>query len=407
MEVSTTMSANYIAQPDLGFIAEIRGLGGETLKKCYQCATCSVACPIAPEDSPFPRKEMIAASWGLKDKLISNGDIWLCHQCGDCTDMCPRGAAPGDVLAAVRSAAITEYATPKPLAKAVNDPSKLPLLVGIPAAWFALLAIITTGFGGTMEKIFHFLFGDALGGRLHWSHAHPGSEHVIAHSNFVSTWFVDMTFVPTAIFATAVFFLALKRFIVDIHENAVLEGKTDKTSLDYKALLMSIKNVIPTVLKHDKFNQCGSNKDRATPHMMVLFAFIGLFVVTAVCGIMLYVGGYAGPYPQLNPIKWLANIAGVSLVIGSGIMIKNRLTNKEQITAYKDWFILGVVFTLGLTGMLTEMARLADIAWLAYFFYWIHLVAIFELFAFLPFSKMAHIVYRTVAMGYADYANRK
>jgi len=401
------MSANYIPQPDLGFITEIKGLGGETLKKCYQCATCSVACPIAPEDSPFPRKEMIAASWGLKDKLIGNADIWLCHQCGDCTDMCPRGAAPGDVLAAIRSAAITEYATPKALAKAVNDPSKLPLLLGVPAAWFALLAIITMGFGGTMDKIFHFLFGDALGGRLHWSHAHEGAEHVIAHADFVSTWFVDMTFVPTAIFATVVFFLALKRFVVDIHDNAVLEGKTDKTSLDYKALLLSVKNVIPMVLKHDKFNQCEANKDRATPHMMVLFAFIGLFVVTAVCGTMLYVGGYAGPYPQLNPIKWLANIAGVSLVIGSGMMIKNRLANKDQVTAYKDWFILGVVFTLGLSGMLTEMARLAHIAWLAYFFYWIHLVAIFELFAFLPFSKMAHIVYRTVAMGYADYANRK
>lgn len=401
------MSANYIPQPDLGFITEIKGLGGETLKKCYQCATCSVACPIAPEDSPFPRKEMIAASWGLKDKLIGNADIWLCHQCGDCTDMCPRGAAPGDVLAAIRSAAITEYATPKPLAKAVNDPSKLPLLLGIPAAWFALLAIITMGFGGVMEKIFHFLFGDALGGRLHWSHAHEGAEHVIAHADFISTWFVDLTFVPTAIFATVVFFLGLKRFIVDIHDNAVLEGKTEKTNLDYKALLLSLKNVIPMVLKHDKFNQCEANKDRATPHMMVLFAFIGLFIVTAVCGIMLYVGGYAGPYPQLNPIKWLANIAGVSLVIGSGMMIKNRLTNKNQITAYKDWFILGIVFTLGLSGMLTEMTRLAEIAWLSYFFYWIHLIAIFELFAFLPFSKMAHIVYRTVAMGYADYANRK
>lgn len=401
------MSANYLAQPDLGFIAELRGLGGETLKKCYQCATCSVACPIAPENSPFPRKEMIAASWGLKDKLISNGDIWLCHNCGDCTDMCPRGAAPGDVLAAIRSAAITEYATPKSLAKAVNDPSKLPLLLGIPAAWFALLAIITMGFGGIMEKIFHFLFGDALGGRLHWSHAHEGAEHVIAHANFVSTWFVDMTFVPLSIFVTVVFFLGLKRFIVDVHDNAVLEGKTDKTSLDYKALLMSIKNVIPMILKHNKFTQCGTNKERATPHMMVLFAFIGLFIVTAVCGIMLYVGGYAGPYPQLNPIKWLANIAGVALVIGSGIMIKSRLTNKEQITTYKDWFILGVVFAVGLSGMLTEMARLAEIAWLSYFFYWIHLIAIFNLFAFLPYSKMAHIVYRTVAMGYADYANRK
>ena len=401
------MSAKYIAQPDLGFIAEVRGLGGETLKKCYQCATCSVACPIAPEDSPFPRKEMIAASWGLKDKLVGNADIWLCHQCGDCTDLCPRGAAPGDVLAAIRSAAITEYATPKPLAKAVNDPSKLPLLLGIPAAWFALLAIITMNFGGTMEKIFHALFGDILGGRLHWSHAHEGAEHVIAHANFVSTWFVDITFVPAATFAAVIFFLALKRFVVDIHDNAVAEGKTDKTDLDYKALVQSVINVIPTILKHDKFNQCEANKERATPHLMVLYSFIGLFIVTAVCGTMLYLGGYAGPYPQLNPIKWLANISGVALVIGSGIMIKNRLANKDQVSAFKDWFILGIVFALGLSGMLTEMARLAHMEWVSYFFYWIHLIAIFNLFTFLPFSKMAHIVYRTVAMGYSDYANRK
>jgi len=400
------MTEKYLAQPDLGFIAQLRGLGGDTLKKCYQCATCSVACPIAPEDSPFPRKEMIAASWGLKDKLIGNGDIWLCHQCGDCTDLCPRGAAPGDVLAAVRSAAIVEYATPKALAMAVNDPKKLPFLIGIPAIWFALLAFITMNFGDTMTKIFNVLFGDALGGRLHWSHAHEGS-HVIAHSNFFSTWFVDMTMIPTATFAVIVFLLALKRFIGDIHKNAVLEGKTDKTNLDYKELFQALIRVIPTVLKHDKFNECEANKERATPHMMVLYGFIGLFIVTAVCGTMLYLGGYAGPYPQLNPIKWLANIAGVSLVIGSGLMIKNRLSNKDQLTAYKDWFILGVVFVLGLSGMLTEMARLAHLEYISYALYYVHLIAIFNLFAFLPFSKMAHLVYRLTAMAYAEYGNRK
>ncbi len=401
------MSEKYLAQPDLGFIAQVRGLGGETLKKCFQCATCSVACPIAPENSPFPRKEMIAASWGLKDKLIGNGDIWLCHQCGDCTDLCPRGAAPGDVLSAVRSAAITEYATPKPLAEAVNDPKKLPLLLGIPAIWFAILAYITMAQGDVMTKIFNALFGDALGGRLHWSHAHEGAEHVIAHANFVSTWFVDMTFVPLAGLVTIVFLLALNRFITDIHNNAVQEGKTDKTSLNYKELVQALVRVIPTVLKHDKFNECEANKNRATPHMMVLYSFIGLFIVTAVCGTMLYLGNYAGPYPQLNPIKWLANIAGVALVIGSGIMIKNRLDDKEQLTAYKDWFILGVVFALGLTGMLTEMTRLAHMEYISYFFYWLHLIAIFNLFAFLPFSKMAHLVYRLVAMAYAEYGNRK
>ena len=395
------MTEKYLAQPDLGFIAQVRGLGGETLKKCYQCATCSVACPIAPENSPFPRKEMIAASWALKDRLIKSADIWLCHQCGDCTDLCPRGAAPGDVLSAVRSAAITEYAQPKFLANAVNDPKKLPLLIGIPAIWFALLALITVYGKETMTSIFN-VFGIA------WSHAHEGAEHVIAQADFFSTWFVDMTFVPIATAVAVIFILSLKRFLTDIHENAVLEGKTDKTSLDYKALFQALVRVIPMVLKHDKFNECESNKDRATPHMMVLYSFIGLFIVTSIGFVLLYIAQMPGPYSQLSPMKWLANISGVALVIGSGLMIKNRLDKKEeQKTYYKDWFILGVVFSLGLTGMLTEMARLAHMAYVSYFFYFLHLIAIFNLFAFLPFSKMAHLVYRLTAMAYAEYGNRK
>ncbi|MFA5903145.1 MAG: quinone-interacting membrane-bound oxidoreductase complex subunit QmoC [Desulfobacula sp.] len=395
------MTEKYLAQPDLDFIAQVRNLGGETLKKCYQCATCSVACPIAPENSPFPRKEMIAASWGLKDRLIKSGDIWLCHQCGDCTDLCPRGAAPGDVLSAIRSAAITEYARPKVLANAVNDPKKLPLLIGIPALWFALLAIITVYGKETMTSIFN-VFGIA------WSHAHEGAEHVIAQADFFSTWFVDLTFVPTVTAVVVIFALSLKNFLMDIHENAVREGKTSQTSLDLKEFLQALVRVIPTVLKHDKFNECESNKDRATPHMMVLYSFIGLFIVTSIGFVLLYIAQMPGPYSQLSPMKWLANISGVALVIGSGLMIKNRLDKKEeQKTYYKDWFILGVVFSLGLTGMLTEMARLAHMAYVSYFFYYLHLIAIFNLFAFLPFSKMAHLVYRLTAMTYAEYGNRK
>ncbi len=393
------MTTKYLAQPDLGFIAQIRGLGGDTLKKCYQCATCSVVCPIAPENSPFPRKEMIAASWGLKDRLLGSADIWLCHQCGDCTDLCPRGAAPGDVLSAIRSAAITEYAQPKVLAKAINDPKKLPWLIGIPAIWFVILAYITVAHSDVMTKIFN-VFG------IGWSHAHEG-DHVIAQANFFSTWFVDLTFVPIATAVVLIFFFSLKRFLNDIHKNAVLEGKTSKTKLDYKEFFQALYRVIPTVLKHEKFNECEANKDRATPHMMVLYSFIGLFIVTSIFFVVLYVFQTPGPYSQLNPVKWLANIAGVALIIGSGLMIKNRLDKKDQVSSYKDWFILVLVFTLGLTGMLTQMARLAHLEYISYFFYFVHLIAIFNLFAYLPFSKMAHLVYRTTAMAYAEYGNRK
>ncbi|MBI9089559.1 MAG: quinone-interacting membrane-bound oxidoreductase complex subunit QmoC [Desulfobacterium sp.] len=390
------MSEKYLVQPDLAYIDELEGLGADTLKKCFQCATCSVACPIAPENSPFPRKEMIAASWGLKDKLQCSGDIWLCHECGDCSDLCPRGARPGDVLSAIRYSAIKEYSQPKFLANAVEDPKKLPFLIAIPGLWFALLAFITMTGGETMTKIFHTI-------GIEWSHG----GHEIAQANFFSTWFVDLTFVPIAIFVSVVFALSLKRFVTDIHGNAVAEGKTDKKSIDIKALLQAFVSIIPVVLKHDKFNECEANQDRATAHMMVLYSFIGLAVVTGIFFVVLYVFHIPGPYSQLNPVKWLGNISGAALVIGSMLMIKNRLGKKDQVTAYKDWYILGIVLSLGLTGLLTEMARLAGYVEVTYFIYWLHLIAIFNLFAFLPFSKMAHLVYRTTAMAYAEYGNRK
>lgn len=392
------MTERCLIQPDVDFVKQIVGLGGDTLKKCFQCATCSVVCPISPDNKPFPRKEMIAASWGLKDRLVGNGDIWLCHNCGDCSTMCPRGANPGDVLGAVRSYAINEYSVSKTLGKAVNNPKKLPILLGIPTLIFALLACITMFCGDTMTSIFH-----AIG--LEWSHG--GHGDTIAHANFISTWFVDLVFVPLSAWIVFNFALGLKRFVKDIHENALLEEKTDKKNIDPAGFIQALLKILPTILKHDKFNECSENRERTTAHMMVLYSFIGLFIVTNIFFVVLYIFGIPGPYQQINPVKWLANISGIALVIGSILMIKNRLSKKDQVSSYKDWYLLGLVLGLGLSGMLTEMTRLGGLPGLTYFIYLVHLVFVFNLFAFLPYSKLAHLVYRTVAMAYAEYGNRK
>jgi len=382
------MADKYLVEPDVGFINEVVGLGGEDLKKCYQCATCSVACPISPENKPFPRKEMIAASWGLKDKLVSNADIWLCHNCGDCSTLCPRGAKPGDVLAAIRSYAISEYAVPKALGKAVNDPKKMPVLLAIPAVLFLALGLILKIFG------------------VNWLNFAPGGDEIV-HSHFFSTWLVDIIMIPTFFFAIGVFALGLKRFVGDIHANALLEGKTSQEKIDPLGFVKSLINVIPTILKHDKFSECSENKERSTSHMMVFFGFIGLFIVTNIFFVVLYVFQIHGPYSQLNPVKWLANVSGVALVIGAALMIKQRMAKADQLSTYKDWYLIGLALALGLSGMLTEMTRLGGMAGTSYVLYFIHLMFVWCLFAYTPFSKLAHIVYRTVSMAYADYANRK
>lgn len=376
------MAGKYLIEPDSEFIKEIIGQGGDSLKKCFQCATCSVACPISPDNKPFPRKEMIAASWGLKDRLVANHDIWLCHQCGDCSTLCPRGAKPGDVLAAVRSYAIKEYASPKFIGNLISDPKKLPILFIIPTIIFIVLGLLT--------------------GLLDFT---PGGDEVV-HSHFFSTWLVDLIFVPLAGWVVAVFALGLKRFITDIHETALRTGKTKKEKIDPAGFVQALIKIVPTILKHDKFTECTENRERSTSHMMVLYSFIGLFIVTNIFFVVLYVFGIHGPYSQLNPVKWLANIAGVSLVIGSAMMIKDRMNKTDQVSSYKDWYLLGLVFGLGATGLITEMTRLADAAFLSYAFYFVHLIFVFNLFAFLPFSKLAHLVYRTVALAYEEYSER-
>jgi len=369
------MADAYVIEPDVGFIHEVKGLGGGDLKKCFQCATCSVACPISPDNKPFPRKEMIAASWGLKDKLVGNGDVWLCHNCGDCTTLCPRGAKPGDVLGAIRAYAVTEYGPVKAIGRLVNDPKKLPIVLGIPAVLFLVLGLIT--------------------GLLNFN---PQGDKIV-HAHFFSTWLVDLVMIPAAAWTVVNFAIGLKRFLNDMHQNALQEGKTDIEKIDPKGLIMGLVRMIPAILKHDKFNECSENKDRATAHMMVLFGFIGLFIVTNIFFVAIYGLQIHGPFSQMNPVKWLGNVSGVALIIGSLLMIRSRLSKKDQVSAYKDWWLVGWALALGVTGMGAQVTRLLGLAGLLMF--------IWSLFFFISYSKLAHLVYRTAAMAYNEYIGRK
>jgi len=376
------MAEAYVIDPDVDFIKKVGALGGEDLKKCYQCATCSVACPISPDTKPFPRKEMIAASWGLKDKLIGNADIWLCHNCGDCSTLCPRTAKPADVLAAVRADAVTEEAAPKTVASAVNDPKKRPMRLAVPAVIFIVLGLITGLLDFTPE-------GDR-----------------IVHDHFFSMGLVDMIMVPATIWMAAIFALGIKRFLGDIHENAVREGKTEKTEIDPKEFILSLVRIIPTILKHNRFNDCTENQERSTSHMMVAFSFVGLFIVTSCFFIAIYILQSPGPYSQLNPIKWLANLSGIAIIVGTILLIKNRKAKEDQVSGYWDWYLVWLAFGLGATGMATELTRLAGWAFICYLLYYIHLMLVFSMIVYLPFSKLSHLVYRTVAMAYNEYAGR-
>lgn len=393
------MANEIVVKPDLDFVNEIIKAGGESLKKCYQCATCSVVCNLTPDHKPFPRKEMIEAQWGMKDKLFANPDIWLCHQCSDCTAYCPRGAKPGEVINAVRKLSIEHYSFPTFLAKAVGRPGYLVPLLAVPVVIFIL--------------ILSYL------GHLDLSNIPRNEAGQISYAKFIKSYYIDSVFVPVAMFAVFSFIVGITRYWKDMSREA---GPARWKGVVKENLLRTIITTIVEIISHKRFEKCNVTKDRKIAHLLVFFSFIGLAITTAWAVVYLY--GYEimhamgktpyswmrgeSPYPLTDPLKWLANLSALALLIGISLVIRNRLKNKEKAGygGYYDWLFIYIVFAIMATGILAEVFRLADVAILAYPVYFLHLVVVFFLIAYAPFSKMAHMLYRTTAMVFAKYIER-
>ncbi len=379
--------------PDLSFIKYLKNAGGDTLKKCYQCATCSVVCPLSSDNKPFPRKEMIWAQWGLKDKLIADPDVMLCHQCGDCTAYCPRGAKPGDVLGAIRAYCYTHYGFPSGLAKLASSSRNLPILIGIPGAIILLAWIISGGMNMPAGPID---FGQFFG---HWDFPYLTKTTAI----------IDLIMLPTAglaLFAAYKGVSAMwKKMAADLDADPEYQPSCQQFALEF--LWPAIKETV----QHKRFNECGENQNRVRGHLPLLLAFIGLFTVTNYALIRKdLIGAFNpamhGPLSLADPFKILANISAVALIVGIGILWSNRKKDEAEKGVkgtFHDWFLIWEIMAVGVTGLLSQFFRLADIGSLAYLSYYLHLVAVMMLFLWMPYTKFAHMVYRTFAMAFEKY----
>ena len=381
------MTQPYRIEPDLDFIRDVIRSGGDTVKKCFQCASCSVVCPISPEQEPFPRKEMIAAQWGLKDRLVKDPDIWLCHNCNDCSTYCPRGAKPGDVLNALRQKSIQHYSLPGKLARMVSDRKYLPHLFGIPAFFFLIVILFANHFGESTIVL----------------HGKEKSiEGLILSWKMIPMLAVDVIFILTSLVVVGVFANGVLRFWKDME--ALRPTQT--------GLIPSAIEVVQEILDHRNFKECGTNQDRYLGHLGIFYGFVALFVVTTciflgIYFLSLFVEIPPTPWAWYNPVKILANLGALALLGGCFLVIRNRLREDEDTrSSYYDWFFLGLVTAVGLTGFVAEIVRWLGIGFLYYILYFAHLVCVWALIAYLPYSKFAHLVYRTVALIHAKASGR-
>ncbi|MBI4828330.1 MAG: quinone-interacting membrane-bound oxidoreductase complex subunit QmoC [Nitrospinae bacterium] len=374
------MADAEVIEPDAAFVRRLMEHGGDTLKKCFQCGNCSVVCNVTPDGAPFPRKEMIWAQWGLSRRLLADADVWLCHQCNDCSTHCPRGARPADVLAAVRNISFTEYAAVPALARLVASPRGMPLLTLIPIVWIgAVIAIASKAGFAAMEPI--------------------------VFSNMMPVPAIDSVFLPAVGFAVVMAALGAMKLWRALNAGAPVSGPV--ASAAAAAAL--------DVLTHRRFAKCQTNAPRYTAHLLTMYGFIALMATTSLVALMYWInklgiGEVAStPLALTHPVKILGNFGALLAVTGVTLVIMRRYGAAKDAaghSGYYDGHFIFVLFVTIASGILSELLRLAGIAPLAFGMYFVHLVFVFTLLAYAPFSKFAHLLYRFTAMTYAAAAKR-
>jgi quinone-modifying oxidoreductase, subunit QmoC len=360
-------------RPDIKFKKELELISGAPLNTCMQCGTCSVVCNLSPDENPFPRKEMVYAGWGLSEKMIANPDVWLCHQCGDCSTHCPRGVNPADVMAATRQLTYQRYANPKFMGQLLGKPGMLPLAILIPVVIIAFIIY--------------------MAGTLHIP------EGPVDYSHFFPHAWLNVSFSALTLASYLLASFGFGRFWKEMN----LQHSRNEPK---KSIFRSFWGVKNDILAHNRFNKCEETKSRKVSHFLVFYGFILLLLVTVYAIYAAITEQY--PLPLSNPFKMLGNLSSLMLFSGLGIMIYKRIAKKtgSERSTYSDWLLLGSMVLLTASGTLVEMARFLDWS-LAYHLYFFHLVCVWFVIIYLPYTKFGHIIYRTIAMTYAFSVNRK
>ncbi len=380
-----------LLDPDLDFIRKLNRQSGNPFKKCMQCGTCSATCELSPDNRPFPGKEMAWSAWGLKEKLLGDLDVWLCHQCNDCSVRCPRNARPGDVLAAIRQASVEQMAFPRFLGRWANEPPSILLLLGIPVLILTLALKLkdpietALGFKQSIDEQIIFAY----------SHMFP---HWLLFSLF---FFFSFLMFIAVIVGVNRFWKALKKFEI---ENEMFKPQ--------KGIWASIFTTFKDIITHSKFSKCNQESSRFWTHTSVLFGFIALSLVAVWIITMrfnpLAQGDFIYPFAFLSPWKILANLGGISVMLGCIFMSKNRILTEDDTYSgsFFDWSLIGILLLVVITGFLSEVLHYVHLEPHRHLIYFTHLVFVLALIIYLPYSKLAHMIYRTTAMVFAEHTGR-
>ena len=108
---------------DFGFKEEVASQpGGENLKRCFACGSCTLSCPVAEVEASYsPRRIIHMILLGLKEEVLRSKAIWYCLTCYRCQVRCPQEVKYPEIMRVLRKLAVEQGYVEPGFVRAVQD----------------------------------------------------------------------------------------------------------------------------------------------------------------------------------------------------------------------------------------------------------------------------------------------
>jgi hypothetical protein len=345
------------------------------------------------------------AQLGLKDHLISNKELWICHHCGECSETCPRQAGPAEFMAASRRYAISSF-DPTGLARALHLSTWA--IFGIMGLMGVLFAAVLLWESGGLPR----------DGSLQFSTA--------AMLDFVPFGVLHDVGIAVFVLLGLISLLTMGNMLWTLSRAPVPggAGRPDDAPgmFPVRSALRAALMAVGEILSHRSQRECSTREGddegnilvrRWFVHLCIMGGFLGLAAATCL--------DFAFKDPDQHvviwsPIRMLGIVAGLMCTYGTSVAIVRRLAARGRDgvrpavshyyadTARSDWLLLVLLWLVSVTGfVLTAAIYLPTSATWLYIVFLVHVVLAMELLVLLPFTKFAHAIYRTVAIWYQHF----
>jgi nitrate reductase gamma subunit len=365
---STTSTGTALAD-------EVIELGGDGIRNCYQCGTCTAVCPLSETSSTNFRKTIKYVQLGLKEKLLGDMTPWLCYYCGDCQASCPRNANPSEIMAAVRRYQTGKYDW-------TGFSSRLLRSKRVEVASIALLAALTIA----IVWLFH--------------------GPIITSSVQLETFAPISIVEPAGLALFGVLGALLLSNTYRMYRFTRVNSGPEDPPRESTSPSSSMKKAVSVLgvhfLTQFPMSRCGARR-RWVDHLLIFSGYAVSFVLFVM---LLRYTLTNQLYSITNPLLLAGYFSAFVLMYATTISLLRRLTKADTYSKSSrhstDWMFITLLFLTALTGLLVNVFKYLSMPLPTYYVFTIHLAIVVPLLVLeVPFAKWSHLAYRPFAAYFA------